>query len=92
MVLERPLYLESDLDGQEPGGFVVVNVDSPTRNPYQVLEYDENGGYFRTLPEAREACERFREEGDNNEIHIYALIGVREALALHPDAFELARA
>ena len=91
MVTARSLYLESDLDGQEPGGFVLVNVDSPTRNPYQILEDDENGGYFRTLRGAREACKRFREEGDNDEIYIYALIGVREALELHPDEFELAR-
>ena len=92
MVLQRSPYLESDLDGQEPGGFVVVNVDSSSRNPYQVLEDGESGAYFRTLTEAREACQRFREEGGNDEIYVYAVTGVREALELHPDDFELTRA
>ncbi len=91
MTARTDLHLESDLDGQEPGGFVVVNVDARTRNPYQVLEDDEHGSaYFRTLQDARVACERFRVEGDNEEIYIYALVGVREALELHADIFQLA--
>ena len=88
MVLERPLYLESDLDGQDPGGFVVLNVDAPMQSPYQILE-DDNGGYYRTLQEAREACRRFREESGNDEIYIYALTGVAEALRHRPNAFVL---
>lgn len=83
------LYLESDLDGENPGGFVVVNVDARMRNPHQVLEEENEGGYFRTLMEAREACQRFRQEGDNDEIYVYALIGVREALELRPGHFQL---
>lgn len=90
MTTDRALYLDSDLDGEEPGGFVVVNVNAPTRNPYQVLEDDKGDTYFRTLEEARDACERFREEGENDEIYVYALIGVREALTLHPESFRLA--
>ena len=91
MVTSQSLYLQSDLDGEDPGGFVVVNVDARTRNPYQVLEDGDNGSaYFRTLAEARAACQQFREEGDNEEIYIYALVGVREALGLHPHDFQLA--
>ena len=66
----------------------MLNVDAPMPNPYQVLE-DENGGCYSTLQEAREACRRFREESGNDEIYVYALMGVPEALRLHPDAFEL---
>ena len=88
MVTQHSLRLESDLDGEEPGGFVVVNVNAPMRNPYQLLEADD-GGYFRTLGEARGACRRLRDESGNDEIYIYALIGVREAIALHPGAFVL---
>jgi cell fate (sporulation/competence/biofilm development) regulator YlbF (YheA/YmcA/DUF963 family) len=61
------------------------------RHPYQVLEDDENGSaYFRTLAEARAACQRFRKEGDNDEIFVYALVGVHEALERHPSVFRLA--
>ncbi len=85
------VYLDSDLDGQDAGGFVVVNVDAPLLNPYQVLEDEENGGaYFRTLKEARAACQRFREEGENEEIYVYALVGIREGLGLHADSFQIA--
>ena len=91
MRAQSTLYLDSDLDGQDAGGFVVVNVDARTRNPCQVLENEENGSaYFRTLMEAREACQRFREEGDNEEIYVYALIGVHAALQLHSGDFQLA--
>ncbi len=91
MTTSPALYLESDLDGDKPGGFVVVNVDARTRNACQVLEDERNGSaYFGTLKHARVACKRFREFGDNDEIYVYALIGVRQALELHPDRFELA--
>ncbi len=91
MTSTRTLYLESGLDGDAPGGFVVVNVDARTRNPCQVLEDERNGSaYFRTLKDARAACKRFRECGDNDEIYVYALIGVRQALELHSDVFALA--
>jgi hypothetical protein len=91
MVTSRSLFLRSDLDGEDPGGFVVVNVDARARNPYQVLEDDENGSaYFQTLAEARAACEQARAESDNDEIYVYALVGVREALERHPDVFPLA--
>ncbi len=90
MVTVPSLYLESDLDGQDPGGFVVVNVDARTRNPQQVLEDERNGGaYFRTLKQAQAACKRFRQCGDNHEIYVYALIGVRQAFEVHPDTFEI---
>ena len=90
MTTSPALYLESDLDGQDPGGFVVVNVDARTRNPFQVLEDERNGSaYYRTLKHARSACKRVRQCGDNDEIYVYALVGVREALELHPDRFEL---
>ena len=90
-MVQQVTYAESDLDGQESGGFVVVNVDARTRNPYQVLEDEENGSaYFRTLIEARRACQRLREDGNNNEIYVYAVIGVRQALELHPSDFWLA--
>lgn len=88
MVLQRTLYAESDLDGQEPGGFVVINVDAPAPNAFQILEND-GGGYFRTLTEAREACRRSREESHSDEIYVYALVGIGEALDLRPGAFEL---
>ena len=88
-MVAQPGYLESDLDGEEPGGFVVVNVDAVSSPPYQLLEA-AGEGYFPTLSEARQACERFREEGDNLEIYVYALVGVREAIGLRPDVFPLA--
>lgn len=91
MVISQGLYLHSDLDGEEAGGFVVVNVDAKARNPYQVLEDEGNGSaYYRTLAEARETCTRFRQEGENDEIYVYALVGVQEALERHPDSFPLA--
>lgn len=87
-MVQQITYAESDLDGQDTGGFVVLNVNSPMRNPCQVLE-GETGGYYPTLQEAREACERFREESGNEEIYVYAVIGVRQALELHPSDFQL---
>lgn len=88
-MVQQITYAESGLDGQDPGGFVVLNVNSPMRNPCQVLE-GETGGYYLTLQEAREACERFREESGNEEIYVYAVIGVRQALELHPSDLQLA--
>ncbi len=91
MVTVPSVYLESELDGEEPGGYVVVNVDARTTNPYQVLEDDENGSaYFSTLREAREACKRSRVEGDNDDIYVYALVGVREAIQRYSSHFALA--
>ena len=91
MATAPSLYLESELDGEEPGGFVVANVHARTRNPCQILEDERNGSaYFRTLMEAREACRRFRAEGDNDETYVYALIGVRQALEIHSGDFRLA--
>lgn len=85
------LYLESELDGGDPGGFVVVNVDARMPNAYQVLEDEENGSaYFETLMQARKACQRLRREGENDEIYVYALVGVREALERHAGHFRLA--
>jgi hypothetical protein len=83
-------YVASDLDGQDPGGFVVVNVDARTRFPYQVLEDEVHGSaYYRTLREARRACKQFRRCGDNDEIYVYALVGVPDALRSHSDSFLL---
>ncbi|MGB2694388.1 MAG: hypothetical protein WBD55_04275 [Dehalococcoidia bacterium] len=79
------IYAPSELDGEEAGGFVVVNLEAPLNNPYQVLEGDD-GGCYATLEEARQACQHFREESGNERIYVYALIGVREALTLHEDA------
>jgi hypothetical protein len=76
----------SELDGEDPGGFVVVNVEAPFRNPFQVLE-ESGGGYLATLSEARTACLRWREESGNDMIFVYALVGVREAIAARPDCF-----
>ncbi len=78
----------SDLDGEEAGGFVVINLNARMANPFQVLEED-GGGYFATLEEARSACRRWREEYNNSEIFIYALVGVREAIQAYPDRFPL---
>jgi hypothetical protein len=88
MVVQLAPYVESDLDGREAGGFVVVNVDAAMPNSHQVLE-DADRGYFRTLAEARDACERFRDESGNNEIYIYALVGVQNALETYPADFRL---
>ena len=79
-------FSASDLDGEEPGGFVVVNVDAPLPSPYQILE-DDNGGYYRTLQEAREAGRRFRAESGNDQIYVYALMGVAEALRHQPEGY-----
>ncbi len=87
-MVQEVSYVESDLDGQDPGGFVVLNVSAPMRSPYQILE-DETGGYYPTLQEAREVCRRFREESGNHEIYVYALMGVSEALGHHRAAFVL---
>ena len=87
-MVQQAAYVETDLEGQDPGGFVVLNVDAPMVNPYQVLD-DDHGAYFRTLEAAREACQRFREESGNEEIYIYALMGVTEALTHRPTAFLL---
>lgn len=78
----------SDLDGEEAGGFVVINVDAPSRNPYQILEED-GGGYFPTLRQARAACRGWREESGNDQIFVYALLGIREATDEHPESFPL---
>ena len=83
-------YIESDLDGQSPGGYVVMNVDAPMASPYQLLE-GESGGYFATLQEAREACQRFRQESGNDEIFVYTLVAVADALSQHPREFALWR-
>ncbi len=87
-MVQQVRYVESDLDGQDPGGFVVLNVSALMRRPYQILE-DETGGYYPTLQEAREACRRFREESGNQEIYVCALMGVSEALAHRRDGFVL---
>ena len=71
-------YLQSDLDGEEPGGFVVMNLNARMANPYQIVEAD-GGGYFPTLEEARATCRRWREESANDMIFVYALVGIREA-------------
>ena len=88
MVTVSSPYLKSDLDGEEPGGFVVINVDAPSRIPYQILEEDA-GGYFPTLAAARAACLGWREESGNDQIYVYALMGVNEAFEAHPDCFPL---
>ena len=67
---------------------MVLNVDAPMPSPYQVLEGIGAGGYYPTLQEARAACRRFREESGNDEIYIYALMGVAEALEHHPGDFQ----
>lgn len=79
-------YSPSDLDGEGPGGFVVLNLNAPMANPYQILE-GGGGGYFSSLDEARNACRRWRDEHHNSEIFIYALVGVGEAIEAHPDVF-----
>ena len=81
-------YEVSDLDGEDPGGFVVVNLVAPYHNPYQILE-DDRGGYFPTLRDARVACARWRTESGNDQIFVYALMGVGEAIDAHPDCFPL---
>lgn len=87
-MLTQDRLLESDLDGQEAGGFVLLNLDPPTPRPYQVLDENE-GGYYRTLAEAREACQRVRQETGNSEIYVYALAGVSDAVTSQPGAFVL---
>lgn len=57
----------SDLDGENPGGFVVMNVEAPLTNPCQILEEDDRGGYFPTLREARAACTRLRTESETTK-------------------------
>ena len=81
-------YLRSDLDGEEAGGFVVMNVDASFTNPCQILEED-GGGYFPTLRQARAACRGWREESGNDQIFVYALLGIREATDEHPESFPL---
>ncbi len=88
MTVRVATYEVSELDGEDPGGFVVVNVEAPLTNPYQILEED-GGGYFRTLREARAACGRWRTESGNDQIFIYALVGVHEAIEAHLDGFPL---
>ena len=78
----------SDLDGEEAGGFVVVNVDASFISPCQILEED-GGAYFPTLREARAACRRWRNESGNDMIFVYALVGVRDAIAALPDQYPL---
>ena len=85
------LYRPSDLDGLDPGGFIVLNVNAPMRNPYQVVEDEDGNAYFSTLDDARALCRRLRRESRNPELYVYALIGVREAINTHPGAFIIRR-
>lgn len=78
----------SDLDGEEAGGFVVVNVDASFVSPCQIIDED-GGGYFPTLAAARAACRGWREESGNDQIFVYALVGIREATEARPDQFPL---
>jgi hypothetical protein len=74
-------YEESDLDGRESGGFVVANVNARRRNAVQILDDTQNGGaYFTSLDAAREACEEFRARSGNEDIFVYALVGVEDAM------------
>lgn len=84
-------YRPSDLDGLDPGGFMVLNVNAPMRNPHQVVEDEEGNAYFCSLDDARALCRRLRREFGNPELYIYALIGVREAINAHPGAFIIRR-
>lgn len=72
-------YVASELDGEEAGGFVVLNVAGPGPRPNQICE-DDGSAYFSTLAEARRACRRLRRESGNSEIYVYALVGVRDAV------------
>ena len=82
-----PRYRESDVDGTEAGGYVVVNVDAPMGVPCQVLEDASGNTYFRTLTEARSVCRRLRRENENNMIFVYALTGIRQAREIEPSVF-----
>jgi hypothetical protein len=83
----RPIYRPSSLDGTEPGGFIVLNVDGPMPNPYQVIEDEDGNGYFFTLQGARALCRRLRRQAENPRLYVYALFGVQEALEARPGAF-----
>jgi hypothetical protein len=86
--MARPAtYRPSSLDGTEPGGFIVLNVNAPMLNPYQVVEDEDGNAYSATLDEARALCRRLRREAANRDLYVYALIGVKEAVRTHPDVF-----
>ncbi len=83
-------YKSSELDGTEHGFFVVVNVDSPydQKTGCVVCETDNSINVFRSLADARRVCEAAREESDNDQIFVYALLGTQDALERWPDSFE----
>jgi hypothetical protein len=80
-------YRPSSLDGTEPGGFIVLNVNAPMLNPYQVVEDEDGNAYFAALDEARALCRRLRREATNPDLYVYALIGVEKAILTHPNVF-----
>jgi hypothetical protein len=84
-------YRPSSLDGTEPGGFIVLNVNAPMLNPYQVVEDDAGNAYFPTLQGARALCRRLRREAGNPDLYVYGLFGVKEAIGTHPDIFPTRR-
>ncbi len=87
-MVQATAYVDSYLDGQDSGGFILMNVDSPMQSAYQVLD-DEQGGYYQTLDEARAACRRLRNESGNNRIYVYALAGVRHAIEQRPSDYDI---
>ena len=84
MVTEQG-YKVSDLDGEQAGGFVVLNVGGR----YQICD-DDGSGYFATLADARAACLRLRRESGNSEIYVYAVVGVRDGVEHHASDLALA--
>jgi len=84
------MFRPSKLDGDEPGGFVIVNLESPySENGLAVCETDSGETAFATLVEARETCRRLRSESGNDRIYIYALVGVKEAIRGRPGHFPI---
>ena len=83
-----PLPRKSKLDGEEAGGFVVVNVDNPhAANGLMVCETERGQTTFSTLVEARQFCRRSRLENRNPAIYVYALVGVADAVRERNDVF-----
>jgi hypothetical protein len=85
------VYQPSGLDGAEAGCFVVVNVDSPhdRSTGAMVCDTPESTNVFASLDEARSFANAARDESGNDNIFVYALVGVGDAVAAWPDSFGL---
>jgi hypothetical protein len=69
-------YRADDLDGEDSGGFIVLNVGAPLPNPYVVCEDADSNSYFHTLEEARAVCANLRRESGNPMIFVYSVTAI----------------